>query len=181
MLCIIFASQKNSEIMKKNKVVFGVLLALLSLASCQKNGSDNPQPLSPNRVIPIHTTDAKTAGQYWLSSEIGHDGKDCPGCVMYYGKIIHRDCMHHGNYCRFVARVTLDTVGTDISATTLDTFDLTSEDFFLMPDRSLSYTDENNNRIFLNIQEQLVFRDTATQQFTFTGLFFTTVPEYTND
>ena len=167
--------------MKKNKIVFGVLLALLSLASCQKSGLDNPQPLSPNRVIPIHTTDAKTAGQYWLSSEIGHDGKDCPGCVMYYGKRIHRDCMHHGNYCRFVARVTLDTVGTDISATTLDTFDLTSEDFFMMPNRSLNYTDENNNLIYLNIPEQLIFRDTATRQFTFTGLYFSDGPVYTND
>ena len=167
--------------MKKNKIVFGVLLALLSLASCQKNGSDNPQPLSPNRVIPIHTTDAKTAGQYWLSSEIGHDGKDCPGGVMYYGKRIHRDCMHHGDYCRFVARVTLDTVGTDIFATTLDTFDLTSEDFFMMPNRSLNYTDENNNRMYLNIPEQLMLRDTATQQFTFTGLFFSNTAAYTND
>ena len=86
--------------MQNYKIVFGVLLALLSLASCQKKGSDITQPLSPNRVIPIHTTDAKTAGQYWLTSEIGHDGKDCPGCVMYFGKVIHRDCMHHGNYCR---------------------------------------------------------------------------------
>ena len=62
-----------------------------------------------------------------------------------------------------------------------DTFGLTSADFFLMPDRSLSYTDENNNRIFLNIPEQLLFRDSTTQQFTFTGLFFSDGPVYSND
>ena len=89
--------------------------------------------------------------------------------------------MHHGNYCRFVARVTLDTVGTDIFATTLDTFDLTSEDFFVMPDRSLNYTDENNNRMYLNIPEQLMLRDTVTQQFTFTGLFFSNTAAYANN
>jgi hypothetical protein len=68
-----------------------------------------------------------------------------------------------------------------MTATTTDTFDLTSEDFFLMPDRSLNYTDEKGRRIFLNIPEQLVYRDTATLQFTFTGLFFSDGPAYTND
>ena len=75
----------------------------------------------------------------------------------------------------------LDTVGTDVIATTMDTFGLTSQDFFLMPDRSLNYTDEDNNRIFLNIPGQLLFRDTATQQFTFTGLFFSDEPAYSNE
>jgi hypothetical protein len=70
---------------------------------------------------------------------------------------------------------------TDVTATTTDTFGLTSEDFFLMPDRSLNYTDENNNRIYLNIPEQLVFRDTVTQQFTFTGLFFSDAAAYSNN
>jgi hypothetical protein len=88
--------------------------------------------------------------------------------------------MGHGHYCRFAATVSLSTVGTNVTATTTDTFGLTSDDFFNMPDRSLSYTDENNNRMYLNIPEQLVFRDTATLQFTFTGLFFTDAPEYTN-
>ena len=37
-----------------------------------------------------------------------------------------------------------------------------------MPDRSLNYTDEKGNRIFLNIPGQMVYRDTTTMQFTFT-------------
>ena len=113
---------------------------------------------------------------------MGHDGKNCMGCVQFNGKLIHRDCMGHGNYCSAIANVHLDTIGTDIIATTTDTFSLTSEDFFLMPDRSLYYyTDVNNNRIYLNIPEQMVYRDAVTRQFTFTGLSFTVGPVYSNN
>ena len=50
-----------------------------------------------------------------------------------------------------------------------------------LPEVVLNYTDENNNRIFLNIPAQLVCRDTATKQFTFTGLFFSNTAAYTNN
>jgi hypothetical protein len=50
-----------------------------------------------------------------------------------------------------------------------------------MPDRSLSYTDAGNNRIFLNIPEQMMYRDETTQQFTFTGLFFSETAAYSNN
>ena len=166
---------------KKKMIFIGVIIALLSLASCKKNALDMQNTLSPNRVVPVQSDDSKSANIQWWTSEIGHDGRNCPGCVMHFGKMIHRDCMGRGHYCRLVARVILDTVGTDVIATTTDTFGLTSADFFLMPDRSLSYTDENNNRIFLNIPEQLLFRDSTTQQFTFTGLFFSDGPAYSNE
>lgn len=86
--------------------------------------------------------------------------------------------MGQGNYCAKAVSVALNEIGTDIIATTTDTFDLTTEGFFLMPSRSLDYFDENNNRHYLNIPEQLVFRDTSTLQFTFTGLSFTDRPLY---
>ena len=89
--------------------------------------------------------------------------------------------MGDDHICLTSAAVSLNQVGADLTATTTDTFGLTSEDFFNMPDRSLNYTDENNNRIFLNIPAQLVCRDTATKQFTFTGLFFSNTAAYTND
>ncbi len=97
-----------------------------------------------------------------------------------YGQLVHVNCIGTGDDCLRTAAVQLQQVGTEISATTTDTFDLTSDDFFLMPDRSLSYTDEKNNRIFLNIPEQMVYRDTATLQFTFTGLFFSETAAYSN-
>ncbi|MBR6176149.1 MAG: hypothetical protein IKQ52_11305, partial [Bacteroidales bacterium] len=102
-------------------------------------------------------------------------------CISINGKPCHIDCMGDGHICLTSAAVSLNQVGADLTATTTDTFGLTTEDFFVMPDRSLNYTDDNNNRIFLNIPAQLVCRDTATKQFTFTGLFFSETPEYTNN
>lgn len=88
--------------------------------------------------------------------------------------------MGFGNYCATATSVQLQQIGTDITATTTDTFDLTSEDFFLMPDRSLGFKDDKGNQIFLNIPEQMVYRDTATLQFTFTGLFYSTTAVFAN-
>lgn len=113
--------------------------------------------------------------------EIGHDGKNCQGCVWDGGRYIHENCMGYGTYCPATAAVQLQQIGTAVTATTTDTFDLTSEDFFLMPDRSLNYTDEKGHRIFLNIPGQMVYRDTATLQFTFTGLFFSETAAYSNN
>ncbi len=99
---------------------------------------------------------------------------------MMDGHPIHVNCMGAGDECANMVAVQLQQIGTAVTATTTDTFDLTTEDFFLMPDRSLNYTDENNNRIFLNIPGQMVYRDTTTLQFTFTGLFFSEGPAYSN-
>lgn len=89
--------------------------------------------------------------------------------------------MGDGHYCAFAAAVRLEQDDSGITATTTDTFGITSQDFFLMPDRSLNYTDEKGHRIFLNIPEQMVYRDTATLQFTFTGLFFSETAAYSNN
>lgn len=164
----------------KNVLTLTAFAAILLFGACEKeNGNAELYQPSVNRVVVI-PSDGKTATTTMLVSQIGHDGKYCPGCVLYDGKMIHLDCMGNGHYCAFSAAVQLDQVGGIITATTTDTFDLTSEDFFLMPDRSLNYTDENNNRIFLNIPGQMVYRDTATLQFTFTGLFFSETAAYSN-
>ena len=183
----IFACQKTIKDMKVQISFFKLLtissmvllLAGIFFLSCKKENEDNPRH-SDNQLIPVPSEGKTPQVNYLMTGQIGHDGNNCPGCTLSKGKLIHRDCMGHGHYCRFAATVSLSTVGTNVTATTTDTFGLTSDDFFNMPDRSLSYTDENNNRMYLNIPEQLVFRDTATLQFTFTGLFFTDAPEYTN-
>ena len=133
-----------------------------------------------NKII-LTQTGEKTSNNYVLFVRLGHSSKVCEGCILFNGRWVHADCQGWGDACLSSAAVTLNQSGTDVTATTTDTFGLTSADFFLMPDRSLSYTDENNNRIFLNIPEQLLFRDSTTQQFTFTGLFFSDGPVYSND
>ena len=64
---------------------------------------------------------------------------------------------------------------------TTDTFGLTSEDFFLMPDRSLTIIGEADSTMYLNIPGQFLVRDSVTQRFTFTGLFFSNEAMYDND
>lgn len=167
--------------MKKVKTTSKIVLCcviLLSNISCRHEAESVIN--SSNRVIPVQTGE-KTANECMFVTNLGHDAKGCPGCIFFHGKYVHVDCQGHGTACRVAATVSLNQSGTDITATTTDTFGLTSDDFFLMPDRSLDYVDENNNRIFLNILEQLVYRDTTTLQFTFTGLFFSNTAAYNND
>lgn len=167
-----------NKISKKTRIIFvGVMATGLFMVACQK-GNNPPTPdYSSNRLIMEYKNEEKTSS-YLMLTQIGHDGKNCSGCVLFEGKRIHKDCQGHGNYCRKAVSVVIDTVGALVTATTTDTFGLTSEDFFLMPARSLNYTDTNNNRVFLNIPAQLIYRDTTTLQFTFTGLSFTSSPLY---
>lgn len=167
-----------------NKTYFFLIIAtvMLIIQSCAKvNDSRNDGHTFSNRVVPM-ATDSKSS-DYLLVITIGHTAKDCGGrCVTINDIPYHFDCMGDGNVCNRSVAVCLEQTGTSVTATTTDTFDLTSENFFFMPDRSLYfYTDENNNRVYLNIPEQMVYRDAVTRQFTFTGLFITNTPEYNND
>ena len=161
------------------KILMLTLLASALLGACVKDESHTAtQEQMLNRVITLPDNGKTGNPNVLLSMSIGHDSKDCTGCMMINGHIVHVNCMGNGNYCAIAAVVHLQQVGTDVTATTTDTFGLTSENFFLMPARSLNYTDEHNNRIFLNIPGQMVYRDATTQQFTFTGLSFTSSPLY---
>lgn len=164
--------------MRKTLLFLFMAMACLSIVSCSKKETAK-EPLSyKNRLIPIES-EAKTQN-YLMSIQVGHQGEGCKGCVTILGVTAHVDCMNYGNYCARYAVVSLDQVGTTFTATTIDTFDLTSEDFFAMPERSLAYMEKNNQIIYLNIPEQIVFRDTTTQQFTFTGLFLSNTAAYNN-
>ncbi|MBO4488691.1 MAG: hypothetical protein J5741_03415, partial [Bacteroidales bacterium] len=92
----------------------------------------------------------------------------------------HVDCQGAGNECLTSSRVALQEVEGGYTMTTLDTLGLTSEDFCNMPARSLQCPEEVGFA-YLNIPAQLVFRDTVTLQFTFTGLTFTEEPAYSNE
>ncbi len=163
------------------KVLTMTLLAILLFGACEKEDTSKTRhEPSRNRVITLYS-DGKPGNSIFLQMCIGHDGKNCSGCVMYNGQLVHANCMGEGNYCVSSASVQLQQAGYTINAVTTDTFDLTSEDFFLMPDRSLDYVDDKNNHYYLNIPAQMVYRDTATLQFTFTGLFFSNSPAYEND
>ena len=148
---------------------------LLTVHSCQK---ENRAVLSENRLVPLKE-EAKTGNQYWMICAMGHDGSKCPGCVMINGKMMHIDCQGEGHECQKATRILLQwSVDSVLSATTLDTFDLTNLDIFNMPARSLSLEIDEGVYSYLNIPSQLVYRDTTTLQFTFTGLSLTNKPLY---
>lgn len=164
------------------KVLTLTLLAALLLSACEKeDASKTSQEPSRNRVITLPANEKTGNSSLLLAICIGHNANGCTGCVWEDGKWYHVDCMGEGNYCATTAAVQFQINGPVFSATTTDTFDLTSEDFFLMPDRSLDYMDDKGNPIYLNIPAQMVYRDSTTLQFTFTGLFFSTLPAYEND
>lgn len=151
---------------------------LLTVHSCRK---ENCAVLSENRLVPLKE-EAKTGNQYWMICAIGHDGLKCPGCVTINGKRVHIDCQGEGHACQKATRILLQwSVDSVLSATTLDTFDLTNLGVFNMPARSLSLEIDEGGCSYLNIPSQLVYRDTTTQQFTFTGLFFSDRAAYSND
>ena len=161
--------------MKKTIIGIMMVMSFIQMA-CHKEEAN--QTDRENRVVSIQGS-GKPAGTTYFYFSIGHDGAKCPGCIYRHGQWIHENCQGYGNLCNTSASITLQQVGTAITATTTDTFGLTSEDFFNMPARSLS-TGESGNNAYLNIPAQLVERDTATLQFTFTGLFYTNKPEYNN-
>ena len=90
--------------------------------------------------------------------------------------------MGDGHYCASSAAVLLQQDGAFFTATTIDTFGLTDQDIFNMPSRSLFVEyDEKNNEVWLNIPAQLVYRDSVSQQFTFTGLYYSNNAVFEND
>ena len=160
---------------KKQPVIIMMAICLsFTFVSC---GDD----MSSEKNILVATSFAeKTGFACTVFVEVGHYASDCKNsCVVVNGQSIHVDCQGFGHQCNTSTSVTLQQVGSAITATTTDTFGLTSLDFFNMPARSLS-TGESGNNAYLNIPAQLVERDTATLQFTFTGLFYTNKPEYNN-
>ncbi len=164
--------------MRHHSKIIIMLLGMLSVTvtCCQREavtgtGKDNR--------IESQTDGAKSSSNYTLLVRAGHNGADCPGCVVRDGKWVHIPCQGHGSECGSLFSAHIDTVAGVIRAVTTDTFGLTSMDFFNMPPRSLS-TGETGSTAYLNIPPQLAERDTATLQFTFTGLFYTDKPAYNN-
>lgn len=167
---------------KTMKKVFALtLLAAILFGSCEKEGVRTAvTDSSLNSIVELPNDGKKESSTFLLSTMMGHSSSSCSGCVMYNGNYVHFDCMGHGNQCATSSVVSLQQVGSAISITTTDTFNLTSGNFFLMPNRSLDYMDQSGLHTYLNIPGQLVYRDTTTLQFTFTGLFFSSKPAYGN-
>ena len=163
------------------KTMFIGLCMILSLCTCNKE--EKTQTKFHDSTAVLQNSDAK-GNNYSIVIAVGHHISDCGGrCVRMNGQWYHYECMGFGNVCAASAIVNLVQIsGNDYTATTLDSTALTNEDFFNMPSRSLFVEyDEKNNEVWLNIPAQLVFRDSTTRQFTFTGLYYSNSQIYEND
>ena len=171
--------------MKNTKIYSSVfcLAFLFFIVGCQKeHEKDNSKSQPKSNYIIVSDNDSKTTQNCIISANIGHDGKNCPGCILINGRLRHQDCQGYGHVCNVSANVTLYNNGVAAYAVTTDTFGLTDQAFFNMPDRSLFVEyDDKNNEVWLNIPAQLVYRDSTTLQFTFTGLYYSNSQIYEND
>ena len=147
--------------------------------SCQKESSY--RSLRETNYAKAINHESKTALNYIIVSDMGHEASSCNGCILLNGRLVHRDCQGQGNACRVSANVTLYNNGATSYAVTTDTFGLTDQNYFNMPARSLSAEDEKGQPVFLNIPAQLVYRDSTTLQFTLNGLFYSSSAAYSND
>ena len=165
------------EIMKKTTLFF-LLLILLSLwsFSCQKE--EENAPIAPNEATIANLTKGMQNGI--LTIRVGHSAKECNGCIPVGDKLVHVDCQGAGTLCEVTSQVAIADSGLFVSAVTTDTFGLTTLDYFNMPARSLAVEDENE-KYYLNIPAQMLYRDSKTLQFTLTGLFYSAEAYYENN
>ena len=163
------------------KVLTLTLLSVMILGSCKKERTQTvTSEQSLNYMVALRDDGKTENSTFLLALGLGHSGKNCKGCFMVDGHLVHINCMGAGNDCAVTATVQLQHLGATMTATTIDTFNLTTEDFFLMPDRSLLTEDERGLPVYLNIPAQLVYRDSSTLQFTFTGLYYSENAAYGN-
>jgi len=109
---------------------------------------------------------------FYVEIRVGHNGDGCNGCVTTGGTNHHVDCKGYGTYCVVSANLSLAAEGEDgyYYGIVLNPDEFCDDDFFLMPNRSL-YIEESKGK-FLNIPEQMVYRDEETGVFIFYDIFF---------
>lgn len=124
----------------------------------------------------------KTGTLFSIGTLCGHTVSECGGNCLPPPYSGHVDCQGYGRHCTMAATVLVVPATSSLyTATTQDSTDLTSEEFFNMPARSL-YTgmDETGTPRWLNIPAQLSIRDSVTRLFTFNSVHFTNYQEYKN-
>lgn len=165
-------------IMKKNYLL--LLFISFFIFSCDKRMNEINNYYDGNTLIPI-VENSKSSSSYYLFVNLGHSASGCSGCVRINGITMHVACQGAGSECAAKAAVTLSPDSANrYTATTIYSYDLTTEDFFLMPDRSLFVEMNGKDEVWLNIPGQLAIRDTVSEQFSFYDLFYSNGAVYKN-
>jgi hypothetical protein len=171
----------------RKKIVLIMVLTVIAMTACKKipnmeNRSHYPQ----NYAVMSDNSMKEGSDPIEITYAVGHTAQDCNNsCITLYGVDGHVDCQGWGEAC--IVTIRIWPIGGETKSATfnalVDTvWSLTSEDFFIMPARSLTVMGtEENAPMYLNIPSQILFRDTTTQQFTFKGLFFSNKPAFSNE
>ena len=167
--------------MYKNFFFISVLLVaiLFSFMACEKREHIVTDNKNWAQEIP---NDKKTGTMYSIGTLCGHTISEGGGNCNMSPVGGHVNCQGWGTHCTMSATMlVVPATATLYTATTQDSTDLTSEEFFNMPERSL-YTGLDNSGAprWLNIPAQLSLRDSVTRVFTFNGVFFSQYQVYKN-
>lgn len=165
--------------MKKIGITYLLALLLFCFCQCAKQVEQVNQ-FKQGSIYPVLDNGKNIT--YQMTVYVGHSGKMCHGCIrMKDNTYTHIDCQGWGTECTVSATVILSENNSYFTAVTTDTFGLTDQSLFNMPDRSLLTEDEKGQPVYLNIPAQLVYRDSITLQFTLNGLYYSASAAYDND
>ncbi|MDR2011391.1 MAG: hypothetical protein LBQ22_13005 [Bacteroidales bacterium] len=170
----------------KRKYPF-LLLSLFIVFSCTKK--ENAQSTNidyEHRAIPIEinskSTSSHSGNGYLLITKSGHLANGCSGCVKVGDYYMHVDCSGAGNACNLSAGIALyNANGNFYDAITIEENELTDNDIFVMPDRSLYVGEEDNQQVWLNIPGQLSVKDSESGQFVFNDVYFSNNKVFENE
>ena len=169
---------------KKFLLLFAISLFIMSCNKQETADAIQPDLMSQkhdNLAIPLDVNAKSLGGSYSWIVRIGHPGASCSGCVVIGGNLMHLNCKGAGNDCVAQGVMILSPLPNgQYQATTTNQYDLTDDDLFLMPDRSLYVGMNGSKEIWLNISEQLIERDDVSGRFVFDSLFFTDYQAYLN-
>lgn len=160
------------------KIVFAIIMGL-TITACSEKESQFQK--TSEHTATLLASDSKQATNYFILAKCGHLAKDCNNsCTTSGGLIFHVDCTGAGNICDIAGYIAVTPMPNSnfYQAVTTGKGDFTGGDFFLMPDRSLAI---EGDEYFLNIPEQLIFRDSVSGQFTLNDLFYTNYQYFDNE
>jgi len=155
-----------------------ISFSILCFACSKNENGETTESVLSNTAELI--SDTKGEVFYGLTFSVGHSGSGCGGCVTVGGQHTHVDCQGTGNACKIGAKMGVSSNSRDGIYLGIigDPDELTDGESFLMPDRSLYIIGSNGE--FLNIPEQIVFRDEETGAFIFYDIFFSDVQMFEN-
>ena len=113
----------------------------------------------------------------------GHDISQCGGkCIKAFGDYGHIDCRGFGDACANAVRAIISSNGDGFYTITFEDAEEFGDDLeYLFPDRSFFITNpQNPEELWLNIQEQLLLRDSLNHPFIVYDAWFSEEQELEN-